>query len=53
MPEYNVVATVLETRVFHVNCDSADDAEELVRSEYSQLPFDVLDEELDDVTVEE
>ncbi len=53
MPDYSVVATVLETRVYQVLADSADEAEELVRSEYNDRQFDLMDEELDDVTVEE
>ena len=53
MRSYTIFATVTQQRSYNVQADSAEEATELVRSEYGYLEYDIIDDEIEDVTVEE
>jgi hypothetical protein len=50
---YTVFATVAQKRSYNVEAQNMEEAIELVREEYNYLEYDIIDDEIDDVTVEE
>lgn len=53
MPDYTVFATVPQTRAYSVEAENMEAAMELVREEYNFLEYDIIDDEIDGVSVEE
>ena len=53
VPEYTIFACVIENRVYRVAGRNADDAADNLRDDYELMEYDVLDREINDVTVED
>lgn len=53
MPSYTIFACVTQRRIYQVAATGIERAKELVREEYNFLEYDVIDDEVDDVTVED
>ena len=53
MRDYTFVVTVAETRSYRVRAANAEDAEEVLRDEYRELEFDIIDNEIDNLEVQD
>jgi hypothetical protein len=53
MPTYSVIAEVRETRVYTVNAANSAEARDVLLDEFQLMQFDVLEEEVDTMEVEE
>jgi hypothetical protein len=54
VPDYTIFACVIQNRVYRVSGRNMADAEELLRDDYAAMrDFDVIDEEISDITVED
>jgi hypothetical protein len=53
MRKYIVIAEILHTRTYEVLARNSAAAEEVVREEFASIPFDTLEEEIQNVTVED
>jgi hypothetical protein len=51
--KYTITACILQTRSYEVEARNSDAAVALVRDEFDQLNFDVVDAEVEDVSFEE
>lgn len=53
MPEFTVIAEVVHTRSYQITAKNQDEAMRAVADEFSFMPFDTLEEEIDTAYVEE
>lgn len=53
MPHFNVIAEILVTRVYEVDAVSAEAAKEIVREDYPLIPYDIWEEDLQTIDVED
>lgn len=53
MKKYTILASIIQNRSYTVRAESVEEAEDLVRDDHEHMPYDVIDEELDTLEVEE
>lgn len=53
MPQYSVIAEVVVTRAYAVNADTEEDAESLVKQEFTLMEYDILEEAIDSLNTQE
>jgi hypothetical protein len=53
MQDYTIFTCVIQNRVYRVSAANMDEAAEDVRENYNFLEYDILDDEVDNVTVED
>ena len=53
MPYYSVIAEVIVTRAYNVHANSQDEAESLVKEDFTLMEYDVLEETLDTLNTQE
>lgn len=53
MPVYSIIAEVVQTRSYTVHANDANEAEDLLRSQFEIIEFDVLEEDIETTEVEE
>lgn len=53
MRNYSLIVEVVQTRAIQVLAEDAEQAEEIVRADLELIPFDVLEEEIQSVEIEE
>jgi len=51
--EYTLIACIQQTRVYHIEAENAEAAKEIVRGDHNFIEYDIIDTEVDDVTVED
>lgn len=52
MPEYTVFASIQSRVAYRVEASNAEEAVELVREDFELMDKDIIEEEIDDLTVE-
>jgi hypothetical protein len=53
MREYDIIATIVQTRSYRVLAEDAAVAKEILRGEFEFLEYDIIDAEVEDVSVED
>jgi hypothetical protein len=51
MPVFDVIVEVLEVRSYQVEADDSDEAESLVRSDRRFMTFDIINDDIQNITV--
>lgn len=51
--DFTIFACVIQNRVYRVNAANQDDAEQLFREDYNLMEYDLVDAELDSLSVED
>ena len=53
MHTYTISASIRQQRLYEVRADSEEEAKDILLEDYGLLDFDVLDEEIDDLDIQD